>query len=150
MITQEELKSLLSYDPETGEFTWLISKGSRAVKGSKAGSVCQKHGYAFIRLNKKLYRTHHLVWIYCFGIFPSLDIDHINQKRSDNRLSNLREVSRSVNNYNTTKRKGYTYRKERNKYYAYINIGGKQRSLGLFQTEEQAKEAYEQAKSSLN
>lgn len=148
MLTQEELKSLLSYDPETGEFTWLVNKGSRAQANNKVGKPCKTHGYVFIRINKKLYRAHHLAWLYFYGVYPSLDIDHINQIKHDNRLCNLREVSRSVNNYNTNKRKGYCKRND--KYRSYINVNGKQKHLGTFNTEEEAKEAYEQAKSSLD
>ena len=150
MITQEELKSLLSYNPETGEFTWLVDKGTRAKKNTKAGSICKTHGYVFVRLNHKLYRAHHLVWLYVYGVFPKLDIDHIDQQRHNNRITNLREVTRSVNNYNTRKRKGYCFSKQKNKYWAYIVIEGKQKHLGFFENPEQAKEAYEQAKSSLD
>ncbi len=145
-LTQEELKSLLSYDPETGEFTWLVNKGSRARKNTKAGSLCKTHGYVFIRLNKKAYRAHHLAWLYVNGVFPTLDIDHVDQQRHNNKLKNLREVTRSVNNYNTNKRKGYCFSKQKNLYRSYIVVDGKQKHLGYFTTEEQAKEAYEREK----
>jgi hypothetical protein len=143
-LSQEELKKFLTYDPLTGLFTWNSNRGSRTLKGSVAGGVCKIHGYHFIRLNKKAYRAHHLAWLYTYGCFPVLDIDHINQDRADNRFVNLREVSRAVNNYNSSKRKGYSKRGTR--YRAYITIDNKQRHLGTFNTEEEAKAAHEQAK----
>lgn len=146
-LTQEELKSLVAYDPETGIFTWLKNKGSRAIAGKPAGSFCKTHRYVFLRINKKLYRAHHLAWLYVFGCFPTKDIDHINQQRDDNRLTNLREVDRAVNNYNSNKRKGYCVHK--NKFRAYIVKEGKQKHLGTFNTEEEASAAYAEAKQQL-
>lgn len=146
-LSVEELKKLLTYDPLTGLFTWNKTLGSRALEGSKAGSICKIHGYRFIRLNKKLYRAHHLAWLYTYGFFPTLDIDHINQNRADNRIVNLREVDRTVNNLNTSKRKGYSFSKQRNKYIAYLQMKGKRKHLGTFNTLEEAKNEHERAKS---
>jgi hypothetical protein len=145
-VSVEELKKLLTYDPLTGLFTWNKTLGSRALEGSKAGGICKVHGYHFIRLNRKLYRSHHLAWLYTYGFFPTLDIDHINQDRADNRMVNLREVSRTVNNYNTSQRKGYSFSKQHNKYVAYLGLNGKQKHLGLFDTLEEAKNEHDRAK----
>lgn len=146
-VSVEELKKLLTYDPLTGLFTWNKTLGSRALEGNKAGGICKVHGYHFIRLHKKLYRSHHLAWLYTYGSFPTLDIDHINQDRADNRIVNLREVSRTVNNYNTSQRKGYSFSKQRNKYIAYLGLNGKQKHLGTFDTAEEAKNEHDRARS---
>ena len=146
MITQEELKSLLSYDPETGEFTWLFS--GKGKKKKIAGCLKKDSKYIVIRINKKLYKAHRLAWLYVYGVFPVLDIDHINGIRSDNKISNLREVPRNINLYNRQDVKGYT--KHRNRYVAKISVNYKTVHLGSYKTKEQAKEAYEQAKSSLD
>jgi len=94
---------LLTYDPYTGLFTWLVDAYSNKVKGKIAGSI--KEGYINISIDRKLYRAHRLAWLYVNGVFPS-EIDHINRVKSDNRICNLREVSRSENcqNRSTSKR----------------------------------------------
>lgn len=62
-ITAEVVRSLLSYEPSTGVFTWKIQRG-RARAGDVAGCVARnKIGYAWvqIRLLGKLYSAHRLV-----------------------------------------------------------------------------------------
>jgi len=100
MLTQEELKYYLNYDPDTGYFTWRISNSNRSPVGSIIHNVCKNTGYVKIGLLGKRYQAHRLVWLYMFGKFPEKDIDHINNNRKDNRLCNLRECTRSENNYN--------------------------------------------------
>jgi hypothetical protein len=68
-------------------------------------------------------------------------IDHINMDRMDNRISNLREVTKSVNTLNN-KAKGYYLHKQTNKWHAQIMINGRNKSLGLYNTEEEASKAY--------
>jgi len=98
-MTQEELHQLLDYNPETGEFFWKVN--SRCIKvGQKAGYVCKTHGYEHIFINKKQYRSHRLAWLYVHGKWPEPEIDHINRVKTDNRIANLREADRSMNNLN--------------------------------------------------
>ena len=85
------LRKTLSYDSSTGLFTRL-----RHGAGKVAGTV-DSHGYIQISIGGKTYRAHRLVWLYVHGVFPQNDLDHINGVRHDNRLSNLRDVTRSVN-----------------------------------------------------
>ena len=97
-MKSERLKELLEYDPETGVFIWKTRRG-----GLKAGSVAgTKHanGYVRIKCDGKSYMAHRLAWLYVHGQFPEKQIDHINGLREDNRLSNLRCVSRSENQRN--------------------------------------------------
>lgn len=95
-LTQERLKEVLDYNPETGEFYWKAQVSSRAKAGCKAGWV-NSIGYRQIWVSGKPYFAHRLAWLYVYGYFPENDIDHINRIRSDNRALNLREVSRSCN-----------------------------------------------------
>lgn len=97
-ITQQELKEVLKYDPENGEFIWVakLSKYSPIKIGGKAGCLGAK-GYIQISLGDRRYLSHRLVWLYTSGVFPEEQIDHIDGDRSNNRLENLREVPCSVN-----------------------------------------------------
>ena len=90
-MTQEYLKSLLYYNPETGKFTWRVSKNNRVKCGSEAGTI-QSSGHRRIRIDKKDYLAHRLVWLWYYGRWPENEIDHIN-KPDDNRLKNLRGIS---------------------------------------------------------
>lgn len=100
-LTREYLEGVLSYSPDTGNFTWKINSG-RAVLGSIAGS-CSSFGYWKICINKRRYFAHRLAWMICNGLPPNgMDIDHINGKRDDNRIANLRLATRSQNNMNST------------------------------------------------
>lgn len=106
-LTQEELKEVLTYDPETGVFIWKVRPGYRVKVGDKAGCV-GADGYSQIAYKGKLRKTHRLAWLYMTGKYPKEDIDHINGDKSDNRWDNLREASRQENCRNIKRRKeGY-------------------------------------------
>lgn len=100
MITQERLKQLLNYDPETGIFErnrWVGRRGK--VHGiRKLGT--QHEGYIRIRLDGVKYMAHRLAWLYVYGEFPEKQIDHINHDKSDNRICNLREATQIENSQN--------------------------------------------------
>jgi len=96
--TQQYLHSILNYEPETGLFTWKVSRGS-AKKGWIAGKS-DKDGYVRIGMLRKTYPAHRLVWLFVHGRWPSELIDHINGIPDDNRLCNLREASKSENGMN--------------------------------------------------
>ena len=52
-MTQHRLKELLSYDPDTGIFTWNVCLGNARV-GASAGAI-KSNGYLIIGLDKKRY-----------------------------------------------------------------------------------------------
>jgi hypothetical protein len=99
-MTQEELHKLLEYNLETGEFFWKISVAKKIKPGKKAGQVCKIHGYETIGIKGKNYKSHRLAWMYVYGKWPEIEIDHINRIKTDNRICNLRDVTRSINNLN--------------------------------------------------
>ena len=119
-------------------------------------------GYIRIQLTdkkkqKKMFLLHRIVY-YAFNQESfnindsSMDnfIDHINGNPSDNRISNLRNVTNQHNQFNNRKAKGYTFNKNRNKYEVYINIDGKKKHLGLFKTKTGAKLKYLRTKEILH
>ena len=81
LITQSRLKSLLTYDADTGEFCWAVSTSNRTPVGSVA-NCRDKNGYVVIRVDKKLYKAHRLAWLYEYGVWPTKNIDHINLNSS--------------------------------------------------------------------
>lgn len=149
MITQEELKNLFNYCAETGVFTRLKSVSNNTNSGDIAGSMRQD-GYCVISVNNKSYLAHRLAWLYNHGIWPANMIDHINRNPSDNRLSNLREATRSENGFNAKIRshntsgfKGVTFNKIKNKWVAQCSLNKKTIQLGKFKTAELASLAYQ-------
>jgi hypothetical protein len=96
MITQIELKEMVTYDPLTGHFTWLVDRGTNKLKGKRCGNI-ECDGYVSCCFNRKRYKAHRLAYLYMTGDWPKLEIDHINRNRQDNRWENLREATRSEN-----------------------------------------------------
>lgn len=103
MLTQERLKSELSYNSQTGMFVWLKTGKGRSIH-RHAGCVSyrkiQKAKYVVIMIDKKLYAAHRLAWLYMTGNFPEEVIDHINGDGQDNRFVNLRAVTKQDNHKN--------------------------------------------------
>lgn len=99
MLTQERLKHLLRYNPETGVFTWLVlPKRTRSNKGDIFGTW--DRGYFVGQVDGVLYKLHRLAFLYMTGAFPPEQVDHINGVRSDNRWCNLRVCNNAENNQN--------------------------------------------------
>lgn len=137
MITQEKLKEFLVYNEDDGVFIRKKSSGN-VKRGSLAGSVTS-HGYLAIRVGGNLYKAHRLAWLYVYGYFPENQIDHMNRNRVDNRICNLREVSRSCNIRNSRKRvdnksgvKGVSWHKASDGWVSQIVLNGRKIHLGTF------------------
>ena len=96
--TQAELHTLLDYNPNSGLFTWRISRGT-ACAGKPAGWQ-HKSGYVYIGLHGKSYKAHRLAWMYVYGVDPLGLIDHVDRNPANNRLTNLRTASDGQNNQN--------------------------------------------------
>lgn len=132
------LREILNYDSESGLFTWKVRTSKRIKKGQIAGTV-KEDGYICIRVDGTLYLAHRLVWLYHYGTFPENEIDHINRNKSDNRISNLRDVDRVTNAINKDLQSnnesgvaGVRWSKGSNKWRAYIGVEGKTIQLGYF------------------
>lgn len=148
-MTQEYLKSILDYDPDTGEFRWRRSK-KRARRGALAGYFGQPHGYLRIYIDGDAFLGHRLAFLFMLGRWPKDVVDHINRIPADNRWSNLREASKAQNSVNKRlpKTKKISFRgvkKSGRGFEARIRINRKQKYLGLFKTSLDAAKAYDTA-----
>lgn len=147
-VSAARVRELLDYDPGTGVFTRRLSNG-RWKAGTVAGCT-GVDGYTFIYVDGVQYRAHRLAWLHVHGIFPAADIDHINGLRRDNRIANLRDVSRKTNLQNirnvrsssTSGLLGAFRHKKSGLWRTSLKIDGKERSLGYFKTPEEAHRAY--------
>jgi hypothetical protein len=146
-ITQELIKELFHY--EDGKL-FNKTKRSRKIRiGDEAGSL-QADGYRRIRINGKRYMTHRMIYMFHSGeITDNLHIDHVDKDKSNNNIENLRLVTKQENGFNTDA-KGYTLHKPSNKFMAQIKLNGKQINLGYFDTAEEARAAYLEAKERLH
>ena len=150
-LTHEQLLEALNYSPDTGEFRWRKARSGVNV-GAIAGSS-HRAGYRRIMLDRRGYSSHRLAWLYIYGTWPSDEIDHINGLRNDNRIVNLRDVSRSGNSQN--QRRAHVRNKstgvlgvfiDRGKCRAKIMYNGKVHHLGNFKSVSEASAAYLAAK----
>lgn len=151
LISHERLLEILQYDPHTGLFTWRVNKAWNAKAGMRAGSI-NSRGYVIIRADVKLYKAHRLAWFYFYKKRPEDEIDHKNKICSDNRISNLREATRSQNMgnisrcaVNTTGKKGVTFNKDLGKFCSKIKYKQKTIHLGFFTNLDEAHAAYSAA-----
>lgn len=149
-LTQDRLKQVLMYEPDSGIFYWISRPSNRVSIGDKAGVVGAAHGYRLIRIDGTLYRSCRLVWLYVHGRWPAEEIDHINRDRQDDRLFNLREVSRDENARNTKLRSdnksGHRVvflHPKLNLWLASTRVSGKSKHIGYFKTKQEAIVAYE-------
>lgn len=143
-LTQERLKEVLHYAPETGVFTWKAQTSNRIRVGDVAG--CTTHyGYRSIRVDGSRHRAHRLAYLYVHGEHPDGMLDHHDQDKGNNRISNLRPATKSQNALNTglqanntSGHKGVVWHKRDGKWLARITINKKHHHLGLFANVEEA------------
>lgn len=145
-LTQAELRRLLSYDPETGVFVWMID-APWAKPGQRAGTR-QHDGYRRIGIRGVGYAEHRLAWLYMTGSFPLSKIDHRNRIRDQNHWKNLRLATHAQNCQNKSCR-GVTLHRC-GKWQASIKVNGKSRYLGLFIDRADAERAYQDAKGTIH
>lgn len=132
-IDFETINSLLYYDETSPTcLRWRVSdRYGNKVKDAPAGTLARNR-YSSIKLSKLgTFKCHVLIWLlYTGSIDITKCIDHINGDKSDNRTSNLREVSHSVNVSNKRSRTNTGYKNlhfstSRNGYTLYWSENGK-------------------------
>jgi len=154
-LSQKYLKEILNYDAVSGDFHWKARKPEHFIDGKfhgkeskakmwnvkfageKAGG--ERLGYIGVSINNRIYMAHRLAWLYVYGCWPKQQLDHINRDGTDNKISNLRDVTRRENNLNvgldnrnTSGVSGVIFDKSRRKWSAKITINYKVTTLGRF------------------
>jgi hypothetical protein len=135
MITQKRVKELFLY--KDGSLFWQTHRSG--VRADGVAGCPNGRGYLLVRVDGKPYKAHRLVFLYHHGYMPENDVDHIDRDRSNNKIENLREVSRSCNMRNSTQQnstssgvKGITWDKAHQKWQAKIKANGTTKYLGIY------------------
>lgn len=146
----ERVRELFVYSPETGIFIRRIPHGRHGCfrAGSIAGSS-DRLGRVSITVDRVQCQASHLAWLYTYGAWPNLEIDHVNRNPSDNRIFNLRLSTRAQNMGNTSAHRdsshglrGIYFHRQSKKWHARIMVNGKVSSLGFFSSAEEAHRIY--------
>jgi len=145
--SQKKLQELFYY--KDGYLYWKV-RIRTSIDLSKPAGCIEKNGYRRIQIEGKIYRAHRLVWKYHYGKDPKEFIDHIDGNKTNNNIENLREATNQQNLFNTGPSKNNKLgikgvSKNGNKYIARIEINGKSKYLGMFNTIEEARLAREEA-----
>jgi len=117
------------------------------TRNEEAGSITNK---GYIRCDTTInsirigVQAHRLAWYLHYGILPSEKIDHDNRVRCDNRIDNLRDITMHKNSFNRDA-KGY-HKTKNGRFRATIMLNRKSISLGTYDTEKEAHQAYLDAK----
>lgn len=145
----EYLHKRLRFDAETGKLFWRecqdMSKQWNGRYADKEALAAPSNGYKRGHIDGTLLLAHRAVWAIAYGSWPNGQVDHINGNRSDNHLSNLRDVMQSENQRNAMKRSdntsgvcGVVWHKRVKKWQAQMRAKNKNIHLGYFTTIEEA------------
>lgn len=147
-ITQERVKELIHYDPATGIFTRIKQSSGNYSRRRQIGqpSDHENKNYGMIRIDGQVHKSHRIAWLYMTGSWPSGVVDHKDGNKANNAFYNLRDCTQQQNLYNSPHPSGLNRAKGttefRGKFRARIRIDGKVRELGMFNTREEAHNAY--------
>lgn len=160
-LTQEILKELIHYNPDTGIFTWKprsikwfkslreFNRWNNRYSNTSAGNLHKSKdtgtAYNIIRINYKAYKAHRLAFLYMVGTFPTEEVDHEDGNGINNKFANLRLVNHIDNSKNRRKRtnntsgvNGVHFCRTKLKYIPSISYKGERITLGAFNNFEKA------------
>ena len=140
-IIRQYAAQFVRYEPETGNFYWLVDRGRGVKAGDRAGHLSQ--GYITLNFRTNKVRAHRVAWFLCYGELPPCQIDHINRNRADNRICNLRlAVNNEADNLqnlgirkdNTSGIPGVVWNRCKNRWVVRMYQSGRQICLGYFES----------------
>jgi hypothetical protein len=154
-LTQDYVRSLFEYDPETGVLTWKerpkehftsdrIWKGTNTRCAGKVAGKANQDGYIIVGIDNRTIAAHRVIWLLVTGVLPD-EIDHDDGIRNNNRFANLLDVSHAQNMTNKSMRRdnksgvcGVGWHKIDRRWVAHITVNNKQIRLGGFIEKEDA------------
>lgn len=141
------LQQYLNYDSDTGMFTWKVDRKNGQIRAGDVAGSLTKTGYIEISLKNKRMYAHRLAWYFITGSWPTNEIDHIDQIKTNNAGCNLREADSSQNSANVAHRsdntsgfKGVSKQTGRDTWVAETRFKGVRKRKGGFATPEAAHE----------
>jgi hypothetical protein len=149
-ITHERVKEIFYYHSD-GYLVWK-ERRQGTKKSLIAASFDKSTGYVRCFVDGKHYRAHRLIWFWHYGEWPSMDLDHEDEVKTNNKIENLRIANDSKNRANikkpknnTSGYKGVAWNKWNGKWAAQIGVNYKHLHLGYFEKQEDAAKAYDKA-----
>lgn len=149
MLNQNYIKSLFDY--KDGKLFWRVSRSRRIKPGDEAGYTRKDNGRRIVNLDGKLQFTHRLIFMLHHGWLPN-EVDHIDGDPSNNKIENLRAVTRAQNQWNSRLRadntsgvKGVCWYPPTKKWTAQIRVNGVRKRIGYYATIDEAADAIRQA-----
>ena len=140
MINEDDSNDIKIFRTRLTPNWFQLAIGTRA-NGYKSIRINQKHKY----LHRFIYYAHNQEWNFHDSSTNNF-IDHIDGDKTNNNISNLRVVTSQQNQFNRHTAKGYSWSKQNKKWMAKIKLNKKLIYLGCFETEEEARNCYLEAK----
>jgi hypothetical protein len=152
LLTADQLRKLLSYNPETGVFHWRV--GYSNVSAGDVAGYATAAGYLVVGLFGEKFRMHRLAWLHVHGRWPTGTVDHIDTDRTNSRIANLRDVTQAINTQNrrnptkanTSGLLGVYWSARRKGFMASVSLNKKKKRRGPYKTAERAYAAYVELK----
>lgn len=150
-IDHAQLLRTIRYDPDTGLVYRLGAKKEKCL--NEAWKSPDKQAQT-IRVLGKVCQIHRLIWFYVHGKWPAGVIDHCDGNFYNNKLSNLRDVTLSINGLNKLPPSDATrgvrqIKHNRKMWVAQFQVDGCMYRLGTFHTEVDAQNAWQDAMNEL-
>ena len=124
---------------------WVKTSSNRGKAGNEAFTAVA-HGYSTGKLLGVKLMAHRVIYALKVGKWPDGDVDHIDGNCRNNHPDNLREVTKSVNQHNQRRAKGFTWNVKANKFYVKLKVLGATYWVGAYDTALDARAAYLKAK----
>lgn len=146
----EAMERNFRYDRVSG-ILFRIYSDREEKAGTYSFQKNKKTRYISVCFNNRLYRSHHIIWLLCYGYWPTMQIDHIDGDGTNNRIENLRDVDLLINLHNRSKQINNTsghngvYKRPNGKWCSKIGVCGGLIHLGTFKSKQEALKARKQA-----